>query len=272
MDMDKIVNWVDEIRRNKSQMINNIDNSYYTQDDLIKAKAFIKIQEANKSGIIDNELMEKININSITNKLNDNFNKGLISEDLCKSAFNELDELIKAKYYKREGTPGNYKYYYTEEQYKKAKGEKQDKEKTNNDIKQKKLKEKIEKINEINKKYNQDYQFNVSGRIFRSYMGKKLWFTFDEIVKDWESFEREKNARENVKKASEFIEKNGGEIIYKSMYGSKYYSYKGYKVRISNHHWTSEKHDDPDYNIYSYKKDGHISMIEEIKKIGKKAA
>lgn len=30
--------------------------------------------------------------------------------------------LEKAKYFKREGTPGNYKYYYTEEEYKKAKG------------------------------------------------------------------------------------------------------------------------------------------------------
>ncbi|MFA5704659.1 MAG: hypothetical protein WC982_14240 [Advenella sp.] len=30
------------------------------------------------------------------------------------------------KYYKREGTPGNYKYYYTEEQYNKEKGKKTD--------------------------------------------------------------------------------------------------------------------------------------------------
>ena len=31
------------------------------------------------------------------------------------------DNLEKAKYYKREGTPGNYKYYYTKEEWGKSK-------------------------------------------------------------------------------------------------------------------------------------------------------
>lgn len=35
----------------------------------------------------------------------------------------EVLEKANHKYFKREGTPGNYKYYYTEEEYKKAKGE-----------------------------------------------------------------------------------------------------------------------------------------------------
>lgn len=38
-----------------------------------------------------------------------------------------LEKAMGHKYYKREGTPGNYKYYYTEEQYnKEKKGEKED--------------------------------------------------------------------------------------------------------------------------------------------------
>lgn len=74
-------------------------------------------------------LLEKINetnVSKITQTLNQNFEKGLISEELCENSFKELDSLIEKagnhKYFKREGTVGNYKYYYTEEEYKKVKG------------------------------------------------------------------------------------------------------------------------------------------------------
>lgn len=44
------------------------------------------------------------------------------------NSFTNKEEILeKAKYFKREGTPGNYKYYYTEEEYKKAKGGKEGK-------------------------------------------------------------------------------------------------------------------------------------------------
>ncbi|NCB02940.1 MAG: hypothetical protein EOM67_12340 [Spirochaetia bacterium] len=47
-----------------------------------------------------------------------------------------LEKGINHKYYKREGTPGNYKYYYTKEEYDKAKGrEKEDKGSFENKIK-----------------------------------------------------------------------------------------------------------------------------------------
>ena len=64
--------------------------------------------------------------------INDNFNKGLIDELTVEQAFEQLDNVIQKsaphKYFKREGVPGNYKYYYTEEEYNKAKGTKDKKE------------------------------------------------------------------------------------------------------------------------------------------------
>ena len=38
----------------------------------------------------------------------------------------EIEKALNHKYFKREGTPGNYKYYYTEAEYKEAKGIKPD--------------------------------------------------------------------------------------------------------------------------------------------------
>lgn len=72
--------------------------------------------------------INEINVSKITQTLNQNFEKGLISEELCENSFKELDNLIEkakiTKYFKREGSPGNYKYYYTEAEYKEAKGKK----------------------------------------------------------------------------------------------------------------------------------------------------
>lgn len=60
--------------------------------------------------------------------INDNFNKGLIDELTVEQAFEQLDNVIQKsathKYFKREGVPGNYKYYYTEAEYRAAKGKK----------------------------------------------------------------------------------------------------------------------------------------------------
>lgn len=126
---------------------------------------------------------------------------------------------------------------------------------------------KTETIEEINKKYEQDYRLTRSGRVYSEFMGKKVYHKFDELVEKWESFEREKNARENARRATEYIESKGAEIRTKSMYGSVYFSYKGYIVRISNHHWTSEMHDECDYNIVNYEEGGYVKMIEAINNI-----
>ena len=130
-----------------------------------------------------------------------------------------------------------------------------------------KKQDKINKVNEINAKYSQNYQFNDSGRIFTMFMGKKQWHKFDELVERWERFEKERNADANVKATCLFIEENGGKCTYKSMYGAKYYDFKGYKVRISNHHWTSDNHLDPDVNLCSYEVNGHIEMINKLKSL-----
>jgi len=53
--------------------------------------------------------------------LNDNFNKGLITEDHLEKAFKQLDGIIEKsfhKYLSRAGTPGHYKYVYLEDQKK----------------------------------------------------------------------------------------------------------------------------------------------------------
>ena len=55
-------------------------------------------------------------IEHIAKSLNNNFNKNLISEEVCEKAFNQLDTLISksgnSKYSKRTGAPGNYSYEY----------------------------------------------------------------------------------------------------------------------------------------------------------------
>lgn len=70
-------------------------------------------------------------VDLIMNTLNENFEKGLIDELETEQAFEQLDSLIEKgmgghKYFKREGTPGSYKYYYTEAEYKEAKDGKEE--------------------------------------------------------------------------------------------------------------------------------------------------
>lgn len=58
------------------------------------------------------------NVSKVTQILNSKFEKGLISEELHEKAMNQLDNLIEKaqgkKYIKRTGTPGNYKYEYSD--------------------------------------------------------------------------------------------------------------------------------------------------------------
>ncbi len=61
----------------------------------------------------------------------------------------DFEKAVSHKYFKREGTPGNYKYYYTEAEYKEAKGGKSE-EKKEGEI----------KIDE-----NKEYNFTIDGYI-----------------------------------------------------------------------------------------------------------
>jgi hypothetical protein len=127
--------------------------------------------------------------------------------------------------------------------------------------------EKLKKIKQINLKYNKDYKLADNGRIYSVFREKKQWYNIDELIKRWGNFEREKNANINAKKTCEFLEKNGGELFYKSTYGSNYYHFHGYKVRVSNHDWISEKYTKPDINLCSYEVGGYEEMIKELKKM-----
>jgi len=126
---------------------------------------------------------------------------------------------------------------------------------------------KQEKINEINSKYDQNYILNESGRIYTTFMNKKMWFKFDELVQRWENFDRERNADKNAKVVCEFITKKGGDLTYTSIHGSFYFNFKGFKIRVSNHDWTSEYHLSPDVNLCSYSENGHEEMISKFQKI-----
>lgn len=66
-------------------------------------------------------------VQEVLEKLNENFNKGLIGDEIYEGACSELDQLVKArttKYIRREGTKGNYRYIYKEGQG--PKGNKED--------------------------------------------------------------------------------------------------------------------------------------------------
>lgn len=76
-------------------------------------------------GVAERSEIQKA-VDTVTEKMNSDFAKGLSSEDEIEQNFTSLDEILKArahKYFKREGAPGSYKYYYTEAEYKEAKGE-----------------------------------------------------------------------------------------------------------------------------------------------------
>ena len=74
-------------------------------------------------------------------------------------------------------------------------------------------------------------------------------------------------ANENCKKAIEYMESIGLIPDYKSVFGAKYFYTEKGKIRISNHHYTSEKHNEPDYNFCSYEVNGYVEIINSLKTI-----
>jgi len=115
------------------------------------------------------------NTEKITTILNNNFEKGFISEELNEQAFEQLDNLLEKamshKYFRREGTPGNYRYYYTEEEYKQAKNQKGEDYKS----KETDIKDKYSKLEE-------DYQNKI--KQFKELPGWKSLITENTIQKE----------------------------------------------------------------------------------------
>ena len=73
------------------------------------------------------------------------------------------------------------------------------------------------------------------------------------------------NSRLNAQKTIEYLVLIGLEIDNKSIFGSTYFYTKKGHIRVSNHHYTSEKYNDPELNLCSYNIDGHLEMIESAK-------
>lgn len=101
-------------------------------------------------------------------------------------------------------------------------------------------------------KYNCDKRFSDHSSI-------------EKFIDNVEDEIRTNNSSINSKKTVEFVLSLGLNPDNKSITGSTYfYTPKGH-LRISNHHFTSEKHDTPELNLCSYEENGFESMIKQAK-------
>lgn len=126
--------------------------------------------------------------------------------------------------------------------------------------------EKKEFISELNKSENKNNNYGITknGRVFYIFMGKKE-FTTIEFIKEIESeFIENYIIRENFKKILEYLENNKAEILGYSC-NSKYYLYKGYKIRISDHGCLTDKFPEPSFNFFANKKNEYLEVIEKLK-------
>lgn len=91
-------------------------------------------------------------VEEVVDTLNKSFIDGLATEEETENDFKNLDFIIEKarshKYYKREGAPGHYKYFYTKEQYDQAKRGSAG-EDTNQNKKSGKEKEEVNKISTV---------------------------------------------------------------------------------------------------------------------------
>jgi hypothetical protein len=108
---------------------------------------------------------------------------------------------------------------------------------------------------------SEQYKLAANGRIYTYFMGKKTFLSMDSFVSRFKS----SNSLRNAFAVKRWIEQNGGEEVgSSSRVGSWYYMFKGVKVRVSDHCWTSQFHKSPDVNLCSYDLNGHESMIAQL--------
>jgi len=97
-----MTNFIQEIKNHNINKALNLEMVFRTSDE-----------DFNKS------------IDEVADTLNKSFLDGLVDEQAVEIDFKNLDAILEKarphKYYKREGSPGNYKYYYTKEEYEKEK-------------------------------------------------------------------------------------------------------------------------------------------------------
>ncbi len=97
---------------------------YFTNE--IRKKNEILARNVELMSSIESEEDFKKAVDLVSVRFNEEFIKGLISEDQLNKSFDTLDEIVKSrphKYIRREGTPGNYMYIYKEPKGRKKKAE-----------------------------------------------------------------------------------------------------------------------------------------------------
>lgn len=103
------------------------ESNEFVEENIFEKYRREKSDNVEKSNIIDS--LDYDSIDDVVDTINNNFNKGLIDELTAEKAVEQLDSIFEKagmhKYIRREGSPGNYKYYYTEEEYRQAKGNKE---------------------------------------------------------------------------------------------------------------------------------------------------
>ena len=110
----------------------------------------------------------------------------------------------------------------------------------------------------------------VDGWVYRKYNHEKRFSAHmrkDLFIEDYEDSIRELNAKKNAHLVFKFLEENNIIAYYKSIFGSRYYIINGKSVRVSNHHYTSEKHEECSFNFCSYEENGYKGIIEELQSL-----
>lgn len=112
----------------------------------------------------------------------------------------------------------------------------------------------------------QAFQYKlVKGSIYRKSLSDKKFSYFQSEEVFVESFlerQRQLNATINSVKMNDYLISLGFEKTAHST-TSSYFQTKNGLVRVSNHHWTSEKHFTPNLNLCSYENNGYEEMINQ---------
>lgn len=106
---------------------------------------------------------------------------------------------LKAKYYKRTGSPGNYKYYYTKQQYDKAKKQQSDSKKDSNSSNKKDSSDNNNEGSKKDSSDNKQSQSTVTDDQIEEMMQ-------NEHGEDWKDHLSEDDIKEAKEEAREYLE------------------------------------------------------------------
>ena len=105
----------------------------------------------------------------------------------------------------------------------------------------------------------------------------KSYQRFDLFYEDILQNKKQDSANKNARIVFQYLDKNGAELLHKSIYGSRYYIYKGNHIRVSSHSnqtGITDVYGIPKYtpyeetnNFYSYEIGGWEEMINKIRNL-----